>query len=137
LENKKHQNILSYIWSLKERVEKLYKEANYWEVRPRISKKIEKIDTRSKVLRQIMRLALKSKLNKKEKKQLIRLTKTRLASLIKHFLSVYSIVQKNPSRIWDKKIKVTEKNLAESLTLYEKIVPLLFQKKFKKPKRKK
>lgn len=118
-------------------MEKLYKEANYWEVRPRISKKIEKIDTRSKVLRQIMRLALKSKLNKKEKKQLIRLTKTRLASLIKHFLSVYSIVQKNPSRIWDKKIKVTEKNLAESLTLYEKIVPLLFQKKFKKPKRKK
>ena len=132
MENKKHQKILSYVWSLKERAEKLRKEASDWEVKPNISKRIKEMDTHSKFLGQIIKISLKPELTEKEKKQLIRLTKHRLASLRKHFLSVYNIIQKNPSRVWDKKIKSTERELEERLVLYEKVVPLLFRKKSKK-----
>ncbi len=132
MEKKKHQKILSYTWSLKERAEKLRKEANGWEVKPNISKRrIKEIDTHSKFLGQIIKISLKPELTEKEKKQLIRLTKRRLTSLKKHFLSVYNMIQKNPSRIWDKKIKSTERELEERLALYEKAVPLLFREKSK------
>ena len=132
MEKKKHQKILSHTWSLKERAEKLRKEANGWEVKPNISKRrIKEIDTHSKFLGQIIKISLKPELTEKQKKQLIRLTKRRLASLKKHFLSVHNMIQKNPSRIWDKKIKSTERELEERLALYEKAVPLLFREKSK------
>ncbi|MBZ9572007.1 hypothetical protein KJA15_01550 [Patescibacteria group bacterium] len=135
MEDKKHQKILSYIWSLKERAEKLRKGASDWEVNVNISKKrIKKIDAHSKFLGQIIKISLKPELTEKERKQLIRLTKRRLSSLRKHFLSVYNIIQKNPSRVWDKKIKSTERELEERLVLYEKVVPLLFRKKLKRAK---
>jgi len=53
-----------------------------------------------------------------------------LTSLKKHFLSVHKVIQKNPSGFWDKKIKDTEKDLEKLLDLYEKMAPMLFQKKF-------
>jgi len=132
MEKKKHQKILAYTWSLKERAEKLRKEANGWEVKPNISKRrIKEIDAHSKFLGQIIKISLKPELTEKEKKQLIRLTKRRLTSLKKHFLSVHNMIQKNPGRIWDKKIKRTERELEERLALYEKAVPLLFREKSK------
>lgn len=134
MKDQKHQKILSYIWSLKERTEKLRKEADDWEVKPHISKRIKKIDTHSKFLGRIIKIAFKPELTKKEKKQLISLTKRRFTLLKRHFLSVYNLIQENPSRIWDKKIKSTERELEEHLVLYEKIVPLLFQKKSKRTK---
>lgn len=137
MEKKKHQKILSYTWSLKERAEKLRKKASGWEVKPNIIKRrIKEIDTHSKFLGQIIKISLKSELTEKEKKQLIRLTKRRLTSLKKHFLSVHSMIQKNPSRIWDKKIKSTERELEERIVIYERVLPLIFQKKPKKPKKK-
>jgi len=132
VEKKKHQKILSYTWSLKERAEKLRKEADGWEVKPNISKRrIKEIDTHSKFLGQIIKISLKPELTEKGKKQLIHLTKRRLTSLKKHFLSVHNMIQKNPSRIWDKKIKSTERELEERLGFYEKAVPLLFREKSK------
>lgn len=136
MKDKKQQKILSYIWSLKERAEKLRKEANHWEVKPHISKRIKNIDSCSRTLRLITKIASKIELTEREKKQLIGLTKRRLNSLKSHFLSVHDIIQKNPSRIWDKKIKVTEKELEEHLAVYEKTLPLIFRKKSKKSKKK-
>jgi len=127
----KYPKILSYIWSLKKRVEKLRKGVNDWEVKPNISKRLKEIDTHSKFLGQIIKIASKPELTEKEKKQLIRLVKRRLALLEEHFLSVHNMIQKNPSRVWDKKIKSTERELKERLVLYEKIVSLLFRKKSK------
>ena len=135
MKDQKCQKALAYILSLKERVEKLRKEANNWEVKPNISKRIKKIDTRSGVLRKIIKISLKPELTEKDKKQLIRLIKGKLTLFKRHFLSVYNIIQKNPSRIWDKKIKSTERELEECLAIYEKIAPLLFRKKAKKTKR--
>ena len=137
MNNKKQQKILSYILSLKERAEKLRKEANGWEVKPDISKRIKRIDTHSKFLGQIIKIASKPKLTEKEKEQLIRLTKRRFTSLKKHFLSVYNLIEKNPSRVWDRKIKRTETELEKRLAIYKKIIPLLFREKSKKSKRKK
>jgi hypothetical protein len=135
VKSKTQQKNLSYIRSLKERVEKLRKEANNWEVRSQISKRIRDIDNPSRSLRIITKIASKMKLTEREKKRLIGLTKRRLSSLKKHFLSVYNIIQKNPSRIWDKRIKITEKELEERVAIYERILPLIFQKKSKKPKK--
>ena len=137
MNNKKQQKILSYILSLKERAEKLRKEANGWEVKPNISKRIKKIDAHSKFLGQIIKIASKPELTEKEKEQLIRLTKRRFTSLKKHFLSVYNLIEKNPSRVWDRKIKRTETELEKRLAIYKKIIPLLFREKSKKSKRKK
>ncbi|MFQ6049803.1 MAG: hypothetical protein ACE5J0_02060 [Candidatus Paceibacterales bacterium] len=134
MKNKKQQKILSYIWSLKERAEKLQKKANNWEVKPNISKKIKERGTHSKFLGQIIKIASKPELTEKEKEQLLRLTKRRLASFKKHFLSVYNMVQKNPSRVWDRKIKSTERELEERLAIYEKTASLLFRKKSKRKK---
>ena len=136
MNDKKQQKILSYISSLKKRVEKLREEANSWEVRPKISKKIKKIDGSSRVLRAIIRIASKEELTERDKKQLIGLIKRRLSALRRHFLSVYEVIKKNPSRIWDRKIRVTEKNLEEQISAYEKILPLIFKKKSKKSKKK-
>lgn len=136
MKHKKHQKALLYIWSLKERAEKLRKEADNWEVKSNISKRrIKKIDTYSKFLGRIVKMASKSELTEKEKKQLIRLTKRRFTLLKKHFLSVHNLIKKNPSRFWDRKIKSTETKLEEDLTVYEKIIPLLFRKKSKKLKK--
>lgn len=129
MDNKKQQETLLYVWSLKERAEELLVKASNWEVKPSISKKVKRIDNRSKFLGQIIKLSLKPELTKKDKKQLINFTKARLNSLKKHFLSVHNILQENPNIIWDKRIEATEKELEERLTLYEKVVPLLFQKK--------
>ena len=139
---KKQKEILSYIWSLKERAQKLREEANNWEVKPKISKRIRSVDGNSRSLQIIIKIASKLELNerekkqKREKKQLMRLTKSRLSSLKRHFLSVYKIIQKNPSRIWDKRIKITEGELEERIAIYEKILPLIFREKSKKPKKK-
>ena len=129
MKDQKCQKALAYILSLKERVEKLRKEANNWEVKPNISKRIKKIDTRSGVLRKIIKISLGPELTEKDKKQLISLIKGKLTLFKRHFLSVYNIIQKNPSRIWDKKIKSTEWELEKRLTLYEKTAALLFRKK--------
>ncbi len=129
MDKERHQKTLSYVWSLKERAEKLREEADDWEAKPRISKGLKKLKTHSESLRRIIKIASKPKLTEKEKGQLVRLTKRRLTLLKKHFLSVHRVIQKNPSGFWDKKIKSTERELEELLTLYEKIVPLLFRKK--------
>lgn len=126
-EKKRHQKTLSYIWSLKERAEKLRKKANNWEVNPNISKIMKEIDVP-------LEFFSEKELPEKEKKKLLRLTKHRLTTLKKHFLSVHRMVQKNPM-IWDKKIKETERELGKHLAFYEKVAPLLFRKKTKKSKR--
>ncbi len=133
---KKQQKIGSYIWSLKERAEKLREEANHWEVKPKISKRIKSVDGSSRPLQIIVKIASKLELSEREKKQLMRLTKHRLSSLKRHFLSVYKIIQKNPTRIWDKRIRITEGELEERIAIYEKILPLIFREKSKKPKKK-
>ena len=74
-------------------------------------------------------------LSEKDKKRLLRLTKHKLTSLKKHFVSVHSVLPKNPM-IWSKKIKETEKELEKALAFYENVTPLLFRKKTKKGKRK-
>lgn len=136
MKDRKQKEILSYVWSLKERVGKLREEANQWEVKAKISKRIKRADASSRDLRTIIKLASKPELSKREKKQLIGLTKRRLSSLKRHFLSVYKIIKKNPTRIWDKRIRITEKQLEERITIYEKILPLIFQEKLKKPRKK-
>jgi len=135
--NKKHKETLLYIWSLKERAEKLREKANNWEVKPNINKRIKKIDTYSRFLGKIIKIASKPELTEKEKKQLIGLTKRRLTLFKKHFLSVYNLLKKSPDRAWDRKIKSTETELEERLDIYKKIIPLLFREKSKKSKRKK
>lgn len=129
MDKEKYQAALSDIWFLKERAENLREEANDWGVKPRISKRIKKLKTRSGPFERIIKIASKPKLTEKDKKQLTRLTKSRLTLLKKHFLSVHKVIQKNPSGFWDKKIKDTEKDLEELLTLYEKMAPMLFRKK--------
>ena len=133
---KKQQKIISYIWSLKERTHKLREKANYWEVKPKISKRIKSLDGGSRSLQIIIKIASKLELSEREKKQLMGLTKRRLSSLKRHFLSVYKIIQKNPTRIWDKRIRITEEELEERIAIYEKILPLIFREKSKKPKKK-
>lgn len=128
MEKKKYQEILSYIWSLKERAEKLREESNSWEVRPNIGKRISEIDAHSEFLGKIIKIASNPELTEKKKKQLIPLTKDRLTSLKTHFLSVHSLSQKNLSGVWSKKIESVERELEERLAVYEKIAPLLFQK---------
>jgi hypothetical protein len=123
---------LSSVWSLQKRTEKLLAEAKKWEVKPNINEKVKKIDRPSRVLGQletIIRMSLKPELNKKEKKQLIRFTKRRLTTLKKHFSSIHNLAKKNPNILLDKKIITTEKILEERLSIYEKVIPLLFQKK--------
>lgn len=129
MDKEKYQEALSYVWALKERAEKLREEANSWEVKPKISTRLKKLKTCSGPLERIIKIASKPKLTEKDKEQLTRLTKHRLTSLKKHFLSVHTVIQKNPSGFWDKKIKSTERKLEVLLTLYEKMAPMLFQKK--------
>ena len=123
---------LSNIFSLKRKVEKLRKEVDLLEVRPIINKKIKKIDTNGKILGVIIKIASKTELKLKDKKELMRLTRQRLISLKEHFLSIYDLIQKNPTMVLDRKIKSTEKDLKERVTTYEKVIPLLFRKKEKK-----
>lgn len=130
----KKKEVLSYIWSLKERVQKLREEINHWEVKPKISKRIKNVDSKARAFRTITKMASKIELTKREKKQLIELIKRRLSSLKRHFLSVHNMIQKNPSRIRDKRIKITERELEERIAIYEKILPLIFREKSKKSK---
>lgn len=129
MDKENYQEALSYIWSLKERAEKLREEANDWEVKPKVSKRIKKLKHHSGPLERIMKIASKPKLTEKDKKQLTRLTKSRLTSLKKHFLSVHKVIQKNPGGFWDRKIKSNERDLEKLLDLYEETAPLLFRKK--------
>jgi len=124
--------LLSEYKSLKERAEKLLEGSKRWEMRDDFKEKIKKLKIPPKNLGQlekIIKIARKSKLTQKQKRQLIRITRKRLSILINHFLSIYNLVKQNPDLLLDKKISASEENLKERLSLYEKIVPVLFKKK--------
>ncbi len=136
MKHKKQKEILSYILSLKERAENLREELDSWEVKPKINKRIKSVDGNSKALRIITKIGSKIELTEREKKRLTRLIKRRLSSLKRHFLSVYKLVQKNPTKIWNKRIRITERELEERIAIYENILPLIFRKKSKTSKKK-
>ena len=69
-----------------------------------------------------------SELSEKGKMKLTESIKYKLSVLKNHFSSVYRMVQKNPI-IWDKKIETNERKLGKRISFYEKIIPILFQKK--------
>jgi len=119
----KSQNITSYLQSLEERAKKLRKEADYWEINPNIRKTKDRIKI-------ILEFFKKEKLSEREKNKLLRLTKHKLTNLNKHISSVNRAVQKNPE-MWGKKLRDTENELEQVLTLYEKLAPVLFRKKQK------
>ena len=132
MEKKEVAKLLSEYKSLKERAEKLLEGSKRWEMRDDFKEKIKKLKIPPKNLGQlekIIKIARKSKLTQKQKRQLIRITRKRLSILINHFLSIYNLVKQNPDLLLDKKISASEENLKERLSLYEKIVPVLFKKK--------
>ena len=128
MDKKKHKKVILYIQSLKKRAERLRKDADDWEVSPRLNKRMKKIGV-------LLEFFKKDKLSEKEEKKLLGLTKRKLSLFNRHFSSICRVIQKNPM-IWSKKIRDSEKELEKTLALYEKITPLLFQKKTKKPKTK-
>jgi len=132
MEKKEVAKLLSEYKSLKERAEKLLEGSKRWEMRDDFKEKIKKLKIPPKNLGQlekIVKIARKSKLTQKQKRQLIRITRKRLSILINHFSSIYNLVKQNPDLLLDKKISASEENLKERLSLYEKIVPVLFKKK--------
>jgi len=132
MEKKEVAKLLSEYKSLKERAEKLLEGSKRWEMRDDFKEKIKKLKIPPKNLGQlekIVKIARKSKLTQKQKRQLIRITRKRLSILMNHFLSIYNLVKQNPDLLLDKKISASEENLKERLSLYEKIVPVLFKKK--------
>ncbi len=132
MEKKEVAKLLSEYKSLKERAEKLLEGSKRWEMRDDFKEKIKKLKIPPKNLGQlekIIKIARKSKLTQKQKRQLIRITRKRLSILMNHFLSIYNLVKQNPDLLLDKKISASEENLKERLSLYEKIVPVLFKKK--------
>jgi NADH:ubiquinone oxidoreductase subunit C len=125
------KKLLSY-QSLKERAEKLLEESKKWEVRDDLKNKLKKLkipQTNLGQLEKIIKIASKSKLTQKNKRQLIRIARKRLLILLHHFSSIYNLVKQNPNLLLDKKISVSEENLKERLSLYERIIPILFKKK--------
>jgi hypothetical protein len=124
--------LLSEYESLKKRVEKLLEGSKKWEVKNNFEKKLKRLKIPQKNLGQlekIIKIASKTKLTPKHKKQLVQITRRRLLILAKHFSSIYEILKKNPDLFSDKKIATSQENLKEKLSFYEKIVPVLFEKR--------
>ena len=115
------EKALEVLLSFKKRAEKLSEKAEKWEVNSNLNKVMKKMGIP-------LEFSGGGKLSSKGKIKLVQSIKYRLGVLKNHFSSVYRMVQKNPT-IWDKKIESNERKLGKRISFYEKITPILFQKK--------
>ena len=118
---KDKEKALETLLGFKKRAEKLSKKAEDWEVNSNLNKIMKKMGIP-------LEFSGGGKLSKKGKVKLVQSVQYKLNVLKNHFSSVYRMVQKNPV-IWDKKIESNERKLGKRISFYEKITPILFQKK--------
>ena len=121
---KDKEKAMESLLSFKKRAEKLSDKSKKWEVNPNLNKIMKKMGIP-------LEFSGGYKLSKKGRAKLVQSIRYRLDVLKNHFLSVYRMVQKNPT-IWDKKIESNEKKLGKRISFYEKITPILFRKKKEK-----
>ena len=118
---KDKEKALEILLGFKKRAEKLSKKSEEWEVNLNLNKIMKKMGIP-------LEFSGGGKLSKKGKVKLVQSVQYKLNVLKNHFSSVYRMVQKNPV-IWDKKIESNERKLGKRISFYEKITPILFQKK--------
>ena len=123
---KDKEKALEILLGFKKRAERLSEKAEGWEVNSNLNKMMKKMGIP-------LEFAGGGKLSEKGKIKLTESIKYKLEDLKNHFSSVYHMVQKNPM-IWDKKIESNEMKLGKKVSFYEKITPILFQKKKEKIK---
>ena len=102
---KDKEKAMESLLSFKKRAEKLSDKSKKWEVNPNLNKIMKKMGIP-------LEFSGGYKLSKKGRVKLIQSIRYRLDVLENHFLSVYRMVQKNPT-IWDKKIESNEKKIRE------------------------